>query len=225
MPVSLKARSTEPELLDMDSCAEAAASLQDLRFVNRFLGGWPIIRAALAPFVRRGKMLRVLDVGCGSGDLAGRLVELGGGCVSVVGCDLKPAHLALAPTTIGRVVGDVKRLPFFDDAFDIVLCSLFLHHFDGDDAAFVLRSLYAKARLALVVSDLRRAHVPLAFGRLFFPLLFRSHVSVHDGLVSIQRAFTERELRDAFRAAGIPGALIRRRFPYRMLVVAQKAAS
>ena len=51
---------------------------------------------------------------------------------------------------------------------------------------------YALARRALVVNDLRRARVPYVFGRVVFPLLFRSRVSVHDGLLSIRRAFTRR---------------------------------
>jgi len=71
-----------------------------------------------------------------------------------------------------------------------------------------------------VVSDLERARVPFLFGRAVFPLVFRTGVSVHDGLVSIRRGFREPELRAAFAAAGLAGATIRRQFPYRLLAVA-----
>jgi hypothetical protein len=49
-------------------------------------------------------------------------------------------------------------------------------------------------------------------------------VSVDDGLLSIRRAFRPRELADAFAAAGIPGARIRRTFPYRLIAVAERPA-
>ena len=81
-----------------------------------------------------------------------------------------------------------------------------------------------RSRRALVVNDLRRARVPYVFGRAFFKLLFRSPVSVSDGLVSIRRAFLPGELRDAFAAAGIPAVAIRRTFPYRLLAVAERPA-
>ena len=45
-------------------------------------------------------------------------------------------------------------------------------------------------------------------------------MSVHDGLVSIRRAFREPELRAAFEAAGLRSVGIRRLFPYRLLAVA-----
>jgi hypothetical protein len=105
----------------------------------------------------------------------------------------------------------------------VVTASLFLHHFDGPALGPVLRGLFAVARRALVVNDLRRARVPYAFGRIAFPLLLRSPVSVEDGLLSIRRAFTERELAAAFAEARIP-VRIRRAWPYRLLAVAEKAA-
>jgi ubiquinone/menaquinone biosynthesis C-methylase UbiE len=143
--------------------------------------------------------------------------------VQVVGVDLKALHLQAAPEALRGVVADVHRLPFSDGRFDVVTASLFLHHFDGPDVARVLRELYRVVRRVLVVNDLRRARVPYVFGRATFPLLFRSRVSVEDGLLSIRRAFTPAELREAFAAAGIP-AQVEATWPYRLLAVARKAA-
>ena len=64
--------------------------------------------------------------------------------------------------------------------------------------------------------------MPYVFGRAFFKVLFRSPVSVADGLVSIRRAFLPAELKDAFAAAGIPDVRIRRTFPYRLIAVAER---
>ena len=74
-----------------------------------------------------------------------------------------------------------------------------------------------------MVNDLRRARVPYVFGKAVFPVLFRSRVSVEDGLLSIRRSFREPELRAAFAAAGVPGVRIERSWPYRLLAVAEKS--
>lgn len=219
------ARSTEPERLDFEALPsdEIEASLSDLRWVNRNLGGLASFRSVVAPFLVEGPV-RVLDAGCGSGDVSAAIVACGPGRVTAVGLDIKPRHLKQAPASVRTVAGDVRRLPFADGTFDIVVCSLFLHHFDGGSAAAVLKDLYAQARRVLIVNDLRRAAVPYAFARVVFPWIFRSAVSVHDGLVSIRRSFTVPELREAFVAAGIPHVEIRRSFPYRLVAVAQRPA-
>jgi SAM-dependent methyltransferase len=215
-------RATEPELLDAGvSPEEAARSLADLRFVNRWLGGRRSLLRAVAPYLAHGG--RLLDVGCGSADLPSFVVRQSPRPVRAVGVDIKAVHLRHAPPEVLRVVADVRVLPFADQAFDVVTASLFLHHFDGEQVAEVLRGLFRLARRALVVNDLHRARVPFLFGRAVFPFTFLSPVSVHDGLVSIRRAFKPAELRESFRAAGLPGVRIRRRFPYRLVGVAERA--
>lgn len=214
-------RATDPELLDLGVPAEEVRrSLQDLRFVNRRLGGMRGLRSLLAPLFPPGTRGRLLDVGSGSGDLPA-LVERSFPGVRAVAADVKWLHLALAPKSLCRVVADVRALPFGPGSFDVVTASLFLHHFDEAEAGPVLAALRPLARRALVVNDLRRARVPYVFGRLAFPFLFRSRVSVEDGLVSIRRGFREDELRAAFAAAGLPEVSIRRAFPYRLLAVAR----
>ena len=219
----LRERSREPELLDEGVPeSEAARSLADLRFVNRWLGGRRSLLRAVRPYLARGG--RLLDVGCGSADLPALILRSGRPRIKAVGVDLKLAHLRQAPLEVHRVVADVRRLPFPPRSFDVVTASLFLHHFDGAEVAEVLRSLFALARRALVVNDLRRARVPLLFGRTVFPFVFQSPVSVNDGLISIRRAFRPGELREAFARAGLPQVSIRRRFPYRLVAVAERTA-
>ena len=215
-------RASEPELLD-DQLPEreVLASLADLRFVNRRLGGWRSLRRTVLPLVSGAERPRLLDVGSGSAELPALLQRARPG-LRAVGLDRKLLHLRAGPSDVARVAADVHALPFAPGSFDVVTASLFLHHFDGDAAVSLLRELFALARRALVVSDLRRARVPYYFGRAFFPLLFRSRVSVHDGLVSIRRAFTRAELVDAFARAGIPRVAVRREFPYRLVAVALK---
>jgi SAM-dependent methyltransferase len=221
--LDLRRRATDPELLDLGVPEEEVRrSLGDLRFVNRWLGGMRGLQALLEPLFPPGMSGRLLDVGSGSGDLP-TLVERRFPGVRAVAADVKWLHLVLAPTGLARVVADVRALPFAPGSFDVVTASLFLHHFDEPEAARVLAALWPLARRALVVNDLRRARVPYLFGRLAFPLLFRSRVSVEDGLVSIRRGFTEGELRATFADAGLPQVAIRRAFPYRLLAVARRS--
>jgi ubiquinone/menaquinone biosynthesis C-methylase UbiE len=217
-------RATEPELLDEGVAPEEAArSLRDLRWVNRWLGGRRSLLRAVGPLLDGAPRPRLLDVGCGSADLPAALAEACGPRLLAVGVDLKLTHLLHAPASVRRVVADVRHLPFAPRSFDVVTASLFLHHFDGSEVVEVLRRLYGLARRGLVVNDLHRARVAYLFGHAVFPWVFASKVSVHDGLLSIRRAFTPGELRAAFEEAGIAGVRVRRAFPYRLLAVATRA--
>jgi SAM-dependent methyltransferase len=212
-------RATDRELLDVGvEKEETRKSLGDLRFVNRWLGNRGAVRRAVRDHLPAGG--RLLDVGCGSADLPADLLARLPGPLLAAGLDVKLAHLRAAPRSVRRVVADVRRLPFPDRSFDVVTAQLFLHHFDAEELPALLRDLARLARRALVVNDLHRALMPFLFGRLAFPVLFRSRVSVYDGLLSIRRGFRPVELRAAFDAAGLPGVAIRRSFPYRLLAVA-----
>jgi SAM-dependent methyltransferase len=224
--IDLSRRATDDELLDTGVPeSEAVESLADLRFVNRWLGNPGRLAAATAPYLRRRPRPLLLDVGCGSADIPMMLRARWPGPLTAVGVDIKLLHLRVAPREIHRVVADVRRLPFAPATFDVVVASLFLHHFDAPELPAVLAALFRLARGALVVNDLRRARVPYLFGRALFPALFRSRVSVSDGLLSIRRAFTDEELRAAFRDAGIDNVKVFRSFPYRLLAVAESHAA
>ncbi len=216
---SLRARAADPEMLDRGVPEdEALGSLQDLRFVNRWLGNGASVFRALRPYLP--DCGRLLDVGSASGDLPDYVLSHLRAPVFAVGLDVKALHFHFAPKRLRRVVADVRALPFPERSFDVVTASLFLHHFGERELPVLLSRLFALARRALVVNDLHRALVPYLLGRVFFPLLFRSRVSVDDGLVSIRRGFRPDELRAAFVAASLPQVRIERHFPYRLLAVA-----
>lgn len=217
----LRARATEAELLDLGVPeAEVVRSLADLRFVNRWMGARGSLLRAVSPHLGPGS--RILDVGCASGDVLAFLASRVSGPVLAVGLDVRPLHLRAAPPAVRRIVGDVRALPFRERSFDVVTASLFMHHFDSAELPGLLRGLFRLARRVLVVSDLHRSLVPFLLGRALFPLLFESPVSVSDGLVSIRRGFRPEEMRSAFADAGLPGVRLRRRFPYRLVAIAER---
>lgn len=219
--LDLRTRAIDREQLDEGVPeAEALRSLADLRFVNRWLGNRGSLLRAVRPHLPPGG--RLLDVGCGSGDVPAFLQGRLPGPLLAVGVDVKTLHLRAVPRSVRPVVADVRKLPFPDGAFDVVSASLFLHHFDAPDLPELLAGLHRLARRALVVNDLHRALVPYLFGAAVFPFLFCSRVSVEDGLLSIRRGFREDELRAAFAAAGLIPVTVRRSFPYRLLAVATR---
>jgi SAM-dependent methyltransferase len=218
---SLRTRATDSERLDEGVPeAEALASLRDLQFVNRWLGNSRSVLDAVRPHLPPHG--RLLDVGSASGDLPAYLLARLPGPLLAVGLDIKPLHFRFAPRALHRVVADVRALPFPGRSFDVVTASLFLHHFGASELPPLLAALFGLARRALVINDLERSPVPYLFGRVFFRLLFRSRVSVEDGLVSIRRGFRPPELRAAFLSAGLPAVRISRHFPFRLLAVAAR---
>jgi SAM-dependent methyltransferase len=222
--IDLSRRATGRELLDEGvPDDEALRSLADIRFVNRWLGNRRRLASVVRPYLEASPRPRLLDVGCGTADIPAHLLRKAPPPTVAVGVDIKLLHLAAGAREVRRVRADARALPFPPRSFDVVLASLFLHHFDAPEVAAVLCGLFTLTRRALVINDLRRARMPYVFGKAAFPLLFRSQVSVADGLLSIRRGFTAEELEAGFAEAGIP-VRIRRTFPYRFLAVAERAA-
>lgn len=88
---------------------------------------------------------RVLEVGCGTGELL-RAVSRGARPARLVGLDPDPAMLAQAEAKLraAGVEAELTRgfaegLPFADGAFDLVLSSLMLHHLDAPTKRAALR--------------------------------------------------------------------------------------
>src|ERR1700736_6547902 len=115
----------------VDDLDELAANLRDIAFANAHLGGSaPVVRA-----VRELGARTVLDVGCGSGDVALAIVrdaEARGAFVRVTCLDVSEQMLAIARRATGAhhalefVRGDARALPYADGAFDVVICTLTL---------------------------------------------------------------------------------------------------
>jgi len=89
---------------------------------------------------------RVLDIGCGTGQLAARIhQELP--AAAIVGCDFSAGMLARAAArldAINWVRGDAGRLPFHDRIFDAIVSTEAFHWFPDQDGA--LRELYRVLR-------------------------------------------------------------------------------
>jgi ubiquinone/menaquinone biosynthesis C-methylase UbiE len=193
-------RRIEPEFLDEADPREAEENLKDIIRLNESFGGHAIVRDLLKRAVERDDQFSMLDVGAASGDTA-RLVSSEYPRARIVSFDLNAFNFRLAPRP--KVRGDAFELPFAAKSFDLVFCSLFLHHFEDEKVVDLLRDFARLARKAVLISDLER-HT-LAYW--FLPAtkwIYRWHwMTVHDGKISIRAAFTGDELRSLAERAGM----------------------
>ncbi len=203
------------ELLDGDgvSSSDAEASLLDIEWVHRWLGGRGLVRRRLLPLLKtfpaRSRALSVLDLGCGSGHVGRDLLAAAADAgirVRVMGLDRKASHARLAPRGTA-VIADALRLPFGNLSVDVVLSTLFLHHFSPAELAALLAESRRVAGSAVVALDLSRHRLALAAISLLGPFAFRSRLSVLDGRTSVRQAWTPREI-ECIADTALPGARV-----------------
>jgi SAM-dependent methyltransferase len=203
-------------------------ALQGLSRLNLLSGSTGIVWSEIKDLTRgRERPLRILDLASGSGDIAlgvWRRARRAGADVEILGVDASPMaarfaneRAAKAGVPIRFSVLDVTLDPL-PDGFDVVMCSLFLHHLDEEGATSLLTKMRTAAGRLVLVSDLVRSARGLALAG-FASRLFTSSEVVHtDATRSVRAAFRPAELDMLARRAGMDGARIRRRWPFRMLL-------
>ncbi len=207
-----------------------SGALDDLTRLNRLVGGVDLTLRAFDRARRalgiEDRPLRVLDVATGAADIPGAILDHArelGVSVRATGLDLKPTMLAEARRrTQGRVElvqGDALDMPFEDGAFDIVTCSLMLHHFAPAQAREVLREMRRVSAGMVIVNDLIRAWHPWLVAKLF-GLVSGNELTRFDGPVSVRRAYTPDELRGFAIDAGLVPRWRASLLGYRMVLLA-----
>jgi hypothetical protein len=104
------------------------------------------------------------------------------------------------------------------DHYDVVMCSLFLHHLQREQARALLARMSDLADRLVLVNDLVRSPVGFVLAYAGTRLLSRSWVVHTDGPRSVEGAFTMTELRVLAEEAGLRGAEVAARWPCRMLL-------
>jgi 2-polyprenyl-3-methyl-5-hydroxy-6-metoxy-1,4-benzoquinol methylase len=149
--------------------------------------------------------------------------------VHVDGCDINPVAVKHARAqAMRRLASNVSF--FVHDAlhsplpmgYDVVSCSLFLHHLEEGDAEVMLRAMASAAGRMVVASDLRRSRLGYILAWVSCRVLTRSPIVRVDGPLSVAAAFTIGEARDLAARAGLAGATVACRWPQRFLLVWNK---
>jgi 2-polyprenyl-3-methyl-5-hydroxy-6-metoxy-1,4-benzoquinol methylase len=217
--------------LDVGLLGEELHLLAEL---NRRLGGYQLMLEYVKWLLGStpAKSLSILDLGTGCADIPRAIVawsrqrKLG---VSVTAVDVNPKVLEIAEAhsrdwpEIQFARHDLRSLPYPPENFDIVLCSLALHHFISADAAAILRSIHGLARVGYIVNDLRRNWGAIWLTELLARTLVRSKIFQHDAPHSCRAAFTLRELENLAGQAGLGNYQIQRHhLCFRMVLAGKK---
>ncbi|MFN0118186.1 MAG: methyltransferase domain-containing protein [Elusimicrobiota bacterium] len=205
----LSQRSTTQEIMDTKtmSIPEMERTLSFLDFTNRFFGGNRII---LNYFERcskkwdKNKIIQILDIGTGSGDLCCFLAQWAKRkqfSVSIVGIDIVPEIIQIAKKKTNSYSNiSIQQITIFEliekkEKFDYVIGNLLLHHIEIPDQIKFLQTLDLISQRGIVLSDLQRSWVS------FFSIGFISYLSLNpivmnDGPLSVRRAFTAPDLEE-----------------------------
>jgi ubiquinone/menaquinone biosynthesis C-methylase UbiE len=229
----LRDRVEQDELLDRGRFdpIELEGNLRDIRTVNRLAGGQATVLAHLPGLVariERERPVELLDLATGSGDIplaVADWVARNGRPLRLMLTDVSPEILATAQRALVNVPDvtfadwDARAVPRSDHSFDIVLCSLALHHFAPSEAVCVLREMRRLARVGFIVNDIRRSAPGYAAAWIASRLATRNRLTRHDMPLSVRRAYTPRELRALLQEAGATGAAVTTHPLFRMAAV------
>ena len=202
----------ELELMDRPQpvSAELERDLENIRQLNRWFGSYALISMFLSRWVKPGSRLRIVDLATGSDDIPRLIAECGrkiGAELRIDALDRQSATLEIAQKLsvpypeITFVEGNILEWRPAEP-YDVVFCTLALHHFSDDDAVRVLQRCRELSHKFVLVSDLRRSWMATIGVHLLTATMFREPMSKHDARLSIARAFSFSELNQLAQRAG-----------------------
>lgn len=180
-------------------------TLDKLGQINKWLGGNRVTLSGVKQLLKnqsKASTLTIVDLGCGHGDILRLIADYGrkeGYEFQLIGIDANQDSIDYAVDLsdnypeIRYQNSDVFSEEFYTLEYDIVLATLFLHHFKTEDIETLLRQMTTKARLGVVINDLQRSEMAYGLFKLL-GLTISNQMIKEDGLTSILRAFKRKDL-------------------------------
>ena len=208
MFINTKYRTDEPEIMD-DFAMEGEIlrdALDKIAKINQLLGGNLLTLRGVQELIQKipkATKITIVDVGCGNGDMLRTLAEFGlknAINFQLIGIDANNCTINHAQnlsnnySNISYRCEDIFDKSFVALKYDIVLCTLTLHHFKEDEIIELMSVFNTNSRVGIVINDLHRSAISY---RLFQALCFvfrLNSMSRKDGLVSILRGFKKEDL-------------------------------
>ena len=238
MAVSFSQRSKGVEIMDDLEFHDDVVfqTLRELDFINQWLGGNAVTLNAIEKVWReipKEKSFSIADLGCGSGEMLGLIAKKAvhqKRNVQLTGIDANP-HIVDYAIDHSRDFSDIKfeALNIFSNEFrsrkiDIVIATLFLHHFSDDELTNLFVSLKNQVKTAIIVNDIHRH--PLAYYSIKWltSLFSKSSMVKFDAPLSVLRAFKRNELKSILKKAGVENYQLRWRWAFRwqLIIFCQK---
>jgi len=227
-------RSSQAEIMDDLNCTGRVLerTLEELEIINKWLGGNRITINALEhmlAFHSKEEVITIVDLGCGSGDML-RIIDRWGKKknfkLKLTGIDANPNIIAFAKRNLRDYPHiQLRTLNIFSDEFqshryDIVIGTLFYHHFSNEQLVKFLRHLNRQVAIGFIINDIHRHWLAYYSIKLLTQALSRSNMVKYDAPLSVLRAFKEHELRKILEASGTKNVTIRWKWAFRWQVIA-----
>jgi 2-polyprenyl-3-methyl-5-hydroxy-6-metoxy-1,4-benzoquinol methylase len=208
MFINTQHRTENPEIMDDFTLEgeELKDALDKIASINQLLGGNRLTLKGVRKLLKnkgKGDLVTIVDVGCGNGDMLRKIAKYGlknNLNLELIGIDANLYTVNYAVTlsekysNIHYKCEDIFSKAFDELKYDIVLCTLTLHHFKNEEIVRLLTVFKNNSKIGFVINDLQRSSVAY---RLFQALCFvfgLNKMSREDGLISILRGFKRDEL-------------------------------
>jgi 2-polyprenyl-3-methyl-5-hydroxy-6-metoxy-1,4-benzoquinol methylase len=201
-----------PELMDRPQpvTRELERDLANLCSFNHWFGGHRLVQHFLRCWLKPNGKARILDVATGSGDIPRLIVDHArrqNVLVQIEAIDQQESTIEIAR----GLSAAYPEIDFFcadlfewnpPEFYDVVLCSLTLHHFSNDDAVRVLQKIRELSTGRVLLADLRRARWLTCAIYFVTATIYRDEMTKTDARLSAARAFSFVEMRELAKRAG-----------------------
>jgi 2-polyprenyl-3-methyl-5-hydroxy-6-metoxy-1,4-benzoquinol methylase len=206
--INTKYRTNDPEIMD-DFALKGDAlkvALDKIAKINQLLGGNQLTLKGVRKLIEKAPAstkITIVDVGCGNGDMLRKLADFGlknNLNFELIGVDANDftikyaTDLSVNYPNIKYRCENIFSKSFNELGYDIVLCTLTLHHFNNDEIIKLLTLFGKTSKLGFVVNDLHRNVVAYRLFQLLCFVFCMNAMSKEDGLISILRGFKKEEL-------------------------------
>jgi 2-polyprenyl-3-methyl-5-hydroxy-6-metoxy-1,4-benzoquinol methylase len=196
----------ELEMMDRPQLvsAELERDLSNLQQLNKYFGSYRLVLSFVRRWIKPGEHVSIVDLATGSGDIPRLIADHArriGARAEIDALDQQRATVEIAR----KLSAHYPEISYLEanilewdpgKAYDIVLCSLALHHFRDEDALRVLQRCRELSRRFVLVADLRRGLFLTVGVYLLTALVFREPMTRYDARLSAARAFSFAELRE-----------------------------
>lgn len=229
MGIDTTYRTSETEIMDDFSLQgeELRDALDKIAVINKLLGGNTLTLEAvkrLLTAMDTTKTITIADVGCGNGDMLRVLADYAlkkNISLELTGIDANrfttdyAENLSEGYSNIHYVCLDIFEEEFQEMHFDIILCTLTLHHFEDNLLLRTMQRFYENASVGIIINDLHRSKTAYYLFKIISFLFGLNRMSTEDGLTSILRGFKKNEFESYSKQLGFKNYSITWRWAFR----------
>jgi 2-polyprenyl-3-methyl-5-hydroxy-6-metoxy-1,4-benzoquinol methylase len=182
-------------------------ALDQIARINQLLGGNKVTLEGIKKVLPSNKTetITIADIGCGNGDMLRMLSDFAQKNkldFKLIGIDANEftinyaKKLSVNYPNIDYQCVDIFSEEFKTLKFDIIVCTLTLHHFTNEQILNIITTFRDNAKTGIIINDLHRSKLAYRLFELICFIFKLNRMSRQDGLVSILRGFKKNELEE-----------------------------